>query len=220
LDLVDDAVDQGWSVTAAAKTLGISRVRLYRWQTRRALGQLTDRAGGAALHGLVPWEVAEILSLADDWGDIDGSHRKLAHRGSREQRVWVSPSTVQRVLVAHGRELSPNPARRRRAAQTRRPLPDWVDYSRQQLWTYDVTHFPACDRVVIAILDMVSRYWVDFLVSVEETSTQVEVCFTNALEHEGLLDEALRRGDHGLVPIDADDDRRPILLALSDIHTA
>jgi putative transposase len=196
--------------------LGLSRLRVYRWQARRAVGQLADRAGGAPLHGLLPWEVAEILQLATEWGDIDGSHRKLAHRGSYQQRVWVSASSVLRVLDAHGRQLNPKPSRRRRAAQIRRPLPAWVDYSRRQLWTYDVTHFPACGRVVIAILDMVSRYWVDFHVSVEETSTQVEICFTNALEHEGLLEEALRRGSDGLVPIHNDDERRPILLALSD----
>jgi putative transposase len=50
---------------------------------------------------------------------------------------------------------------------------------------------------------------------VEETSTQVEVCFTNALDAEGLLDEALHRGSDGLVGIDTDDQRRPILLAMS-----
>ena len=41
---------------------------------------------------------------------------------------------------------------------------------------------------MFAIVDMVSCKWVDTLVSVEETSTQVHVIFEHALEVEGLLD--------------------------------
>jgi len=65
---------------------------------------------------------------------------------------------------------------------------------------------------VFAIVDMVSRRWIDTLVSVEETSTQVVVIFERALEVEGLLelltDERL--------DLAADDPARPILLAVSD----
>jgi putative transposase len=54
--------------------------------------------------------------------------------------------------------------------------------------------------------------WIDTLVSVEETATQVTVLFERALELEGLLelltDERLE--------LDPDDPRRPILLAVSD----
>jgi hypothetical protein len=40
---------------------------------------------------------------------------------------------------------------------------------------------------VFAIVDMVSRKWIDTLVSVEESATQVPVIFEHALELEGLL---------------------------------
>ena len=33
---------------------------------------------------------------------VDGGYRKLAHRGSYEKLVWVSPSTLYRVLAAQG----------------------------------------------------------------------------------------------------------------------
>ncbi|MGH8932068.1 MAG: hypothetical protein ACRDZO_15975 [Egibacteraceae bacterium] len=39
--------------------------------------------------------------------------------------------------------------------------------------------------------------------------------FTDALEAEGLMDELLARAD-GLIPVDDDDERRPILLAVFD----
>lgn len=79
-------------------------------------------------------------------------------------------------------------------------------------WIWDATHFPRARRVCFAIVDMVSRKWIDMLVSVEETATQVQVIFEHALEVEGLLelltDERL--------DLDPDDPRRPILLAVSD----
>ncbi len=165
------------------------------------------------MHGLLAWEVEAILALRKAWGEVDRSHRKLAHRGSYLGLVWVSPSSVRRVLAAHGCELSPR--RKRAGTSTRTPFPDWVDYQVNQLWIYDTTHFTKADRACIAIMDLVSRKWVGWHLSVEETSTQVEIVFTDALEAEGLMDEVLARAD-GLVGIDVDDERRPILLAVSD----
>ncbi len=74
---------------------------------------------------------------------------------------------------------------------------------------------------------MVSRKWLATLTSPEETSTQVEVAFTAALEAECLLalaDErataalraALASGDRDRVHAMADDGQIPLLLAVSD----
>ena len=57
--------------------------------------------------------------------------------------------------------------------------------------------------------------WITEVVSAEETSTQVEVGFTDALDAEHLLEAVERRAD-GLVDLGADDEARPILLAVSD----
>jgi hypothetical protein len=61
----------------------------------------------------------------------------------------------------------------------------------------------------------VTRKWLATIVSAEETSTQIQVVFTDALEAEGLLDDALARGQEW-VNLSTDDGRRPILLAVSD----
>jgi putative transposase len=42
------------------------------------------------MHGLLAAEEAAILTLFEEWGEVDRSHRKLAHRGSYLGRVWVS----------------------------------------------------------------------------------------------------------------------------------
>jgi len=149
------------------------------------------------------------LALAETWGDVDRSHQTLAHRGSYTDTVWVSPSTGRRVLAAHGlvlRQIGP------REPVGRRPWPDWLVWAPKRIWGWDVTHFTRARRCAFAIIDMVSRKWIDTLVSVEETSTQVKVIFDRALLTEGLVDLLTPER----LELAADDPARPILLAVSD----
>jgi transposase InsO family protein len=120
---------------------------------------------------------------------------------------------VRRVLADHGLTLR---RPRRQVRSQRRPFPAWVTYTRDQIWIYDTTHFRSCpDVAATAILDLVTRKWLSTIVSAEETSTQIEVVFIDALQVEGLLDAALERGEQWL-DLSSDDERRPILLAVSD----
>ena len=84
------------------------------------------------------------------------------------------------------------------------------------MWIYDTEHFPATGMAVLIIADLVSRKWITEVVSVEETSTQVELAFTAALEAEGLFEGVDARHDDGRVDIGVDEESRPILLAISD----
>src|SRR5664280_1042752 len=81
---------------------------------------------------------------------------------------------------------------------------------------YDTTHFPAAGMAVLIIEDLVSRKRLTEVVSVEETSTQVELGFTAALQAEGLLARVEARHDDGRVDLTVEDETRPILLAVSD----
>ena len=164
------------------------------------------------MHGLLADEVAEIVALFGQWGEVDRSHRKLAHRGSYLGRVWVSPSSVRRVLAEQGLRLRPLP---RPGRSVRKPFPDWVCYTPRSIWIYDTTHFTRAGVAVTVIEDLVSRKWLGEVVSAEETSTQVQVVFTDALEAEGLLELVEARQD-GLVDPARDDPSRPVLLAMSD----
>lgn len=214
LDLIDEALDAGWTVRRCCGALELGEVRAHRWYARRARGQLADRSpGGGPMHGILPEEATEILALFEEWGEVDRSHRKLAHRGSYLSRVWVSPSTVRRVLHLADLHFRPLP---RPGRSKKRPFPDWVEYSPGSIWIYDTTHFTRAGMAVLIIEDLVSRKWITEVVSSEETSTQVEVAFTAALEAEGLLDAVDARHDDGLVDIGTDDHARPILLAVSD----
>ena len=217
LELVEHAVTEGgWSARRAAAVLGLDHVRVLRWQTRAALDQLEDRRPGpdVPVHALLDHERAVIVKLSEEWGEIDRSHRKLAHRGSRLGLVHASESTVLRVLTAEGIVL---PAPERREPHPARPWPDWAELVPGVIWIYDFTHFRASRRVAVAVLDVVSRYWLATVVSAQESSTQVEVAFTRALSSDGkdhLLDQPLLDElASGTVP---DLDELPVLLALSD----
>jgi transposase InsO family protein len=226
LELVDHAVSHGgWSARQACHQLGLDHARYYHWAARRDAGQLDDLPpGGHPLHGILGWERAAIVELFETWGEIDRSHRKLAHRGSRLGLVHVSESTVRRVLAEEGLVIPGQPARE----PTPRPdWPDWLEWKPNRIWAYDFTHWTRAGVCSIAIIDVVSRKWLTTLTSAEESSTQVEVAFTAALEAEGLLDEADARGTETLRAALAAGDRQrvheladhgqvPLLLAVSD----
>lgn len=211
LKTVDDAVAGGFTQRWVCSLWQVSDDRVHRWRARRRhVGTLEDAAtGGVALHALMPAEIDAILAVAEAWGPVDGSHRKLAHRGSYQGVVWVSPSTFRRVLAAHGLVLPELPARPR---ATKKPWPDWLVWAPNRIWIWDVTHFTAAKRCVFAIVDMVSRKWIETLVSVEETATQVAVVFDLAVIAEGLSELITPER----LDLDTDDPDRPILLAVSD----
>ena len=206
LGLVDHALSNGWAHTRACRVLGIEDVRVHRWRRRLAEhGTLEDRPPvGNAVHRILPGEERAILELIEEWAWVDRSHRKLAHRGSYIGKVFVSPSTLLRVALKHRIELPGEPVR------PRPPKPAFPDiaWERNRIWIWDASHFSRCRRVSYAIVDVVTRYWIAYLLTVEQTSTQVQLLFAKALEDQGLL------GPDGL-PISGDHDG-PILVAWSD----
>ena len=160
LGLIDDATSAGWTHSRVCTVLGVDRRRAWRWTQRRAEGTLDDaRPGGRPIHSLLSSERDEIVRLFDEWGDTDRSHRKLAHRGSYLGRVWVSASTVDRVLAGHGLALAGTP---RPAKATKTPWPTWCEWRPNQLWCWDGTQFPTCRQAkhAYAIVDVVSRKWI------------------------------------------------------------
>ena len=207
LGLIDGAVADGWPHARACRVLELVDERAHRWRARlRATGTLEDRdPGGGAVHGLLAWEERAILELIETWGWVDRSHRKLAHRGSYTGQVFVSPSTVLRVALKHSVQLPGEPIRARPVL----PAIPQVPWEKNRIWIYDATHFTRCKRVAYAILDVVTRYWIGYLLTTEQTHTQVQLLFASALEDQGLL------GPDGL-PLRDEDQDGPILVAWSD----
>jgi putative transposase len=207
LGLIDGAVKDGWAHTRACRVLDLADVRAHRWRARlREMGSLEDgRPVGDAVHRLLASEEQAILDLIEQWGWVDRSHRKLAHRGSYTGTVFVSPSTLLRVALKHRVELPGEPFRPR----PQMPVFPEVPWERNRIWIWDCSHFTRARRVAYAIVDVVTRYWIGYLLSTEQTSTQAQLLFARALEDQRLL------GPDGLPPKRAPEDP-PILVAWSD----
>ena len=106
LDLADDAVRGGAAHIWACSLLGVSDDRAHRWRRRlRDTGALADRPpGGVALHALRPSEIEEILDICEQWGPVDRSHRKLAHRSFYQ--VTSARPVGARLAAAPGRQIT------------------------------------------------------------------------------------------------------------------
>ncbi len=207
LGLIDRAVEDGWAHARACRVLDLPDSRAHHWRQRlRETGTLKDgRPGGGAVHGLLAWEEQAILDLIESWGWVDRSHRKLAHRGSYTGTVFVSPSTVLRVALKYKVTLPGEPFRPRPVL----PAMPQAPWEKNRIWIWDATHFTRCKRVAYAIVDVVTRYWIGYLLTTEQTHTQVQLLFARALEDQGLL------GSDGL-PLRDEDEEGPILVAWSD----
>ena len=206
LGLIDGAVRDGWAHTRACGVLDLQDVRAHRWRSRlRETGSLEDgRPVGDAVHRLLACEEQAILDLIEQWGWVDRSHRKLAHRGSYTGVVFVSPSTLLRVALKNRVELPGEPVRLRPVM----PAMPQVPWERNRIWIWDASHFTRAKRVAYAIVDVVTRYWIGYLLTSEQTHTQVQLLFASALEDQGLL-------GHDGRPL-RDEQDGPVLVAWSD----
>jgi transposase InsO family protein len=111
---------------------------------------------------------------------------------------------VLRVALKHQVRLVGDPVRSR---PLKLPFPE-ISWEKNRIWIWDGTHFTRAKRVAYAIVDVVTRYWIGYLLSSEQTHTQVQLLFSRALEDQGLL------GPDGLA-LDENDDT-PVLVAWSD----
>ena len=122
--------------------------------------------------------------------------------GLRYGLVWVSPSTTKRVLGAQGLHLKQP---RRIGTSAKRPFPAWATYEKNSIWIYDPARFARCRTAsAVAIMDLVTRKWLTTVVSGEETSTQIQVAFIEALEDENPL-EVVEAPADGVSDLTVDD---------------
>jgi transposase InsO family protein len=214
LGLIDRAVVDGWDHRRACAYLELGEGRAWRRRERRAAGMLEDLSpGGHPVHAITAAQEQAILAVFEAHQDTDRSHPKLAHRGSYEGTVWVSESTVRRVLAKHQLRVR---LPRRAGHSERQPFPDWANYERHSIWIYDTTRFARCKNTYVTmIMDLVTRKWICEIVSAEETGLQVQLAFTHALELEGLLDR-VDKHQRSLADPTVEDPARPVLLAVSD----
>lgn len=189
---VAEAKEMGATVAQACQVLRLSRTRLYRWLRGKSMAEveardLVDRPAIAKVirHQITEIERQGILEMAEEekWADL--RHRKLAHMLGRLKKVFVSESTVLRVLRA-ARLVAPPIPRRRPARQK----PEVKADGPNQVWRWDLSYVVVgmAFWYLVAILDQYSRKIVGWGFFPQATQAEVKRVWDQALCREGLLD--------------------------------
>ena len=133
-----------------------------------------------------------------------GTKTMRGYAAQVEQASRNAHPDLLRVALKHRVTLPGEPVRPR----PEKPVLPEVPWERNRIWIWDATHFTACKRIAYAIVDVVTRYWIGYLLTTEQTHTQAQLLFAQALEDQGLL------GEDGLPP--DRDGGGSILVAWSD----
>jgi len=145
----------GWPVRRTLGALGISPASYYRWRTaaaRRAGGGLGGRPRPVQPYEALPEEREAVLQYALKHPEL--RHRELAWRMVDEDVVYLSPSTVYRILRA-ARLVCPW-RRRRKRRREEEEKPRRAD----ECWATDLKYVRVGERnyYLITFIDEYSRY--------------------------------------------------------------
>jgi len=205
LDLVRavaKAKREGMAVQKACAVLSLPRVTYYHWLGGHqleevTLAELTDRRAEPkpSPQRVTEAEREAIVAAAKDEVKVDLHHRKLAHTLGREEGVYVSESTVYRVLKEEGL-VAPRQVRRRPQPQK----PELVAGGSRQVWCWDFSYLKIglVFWYLLAIIDQFSRKIVGWGLVSQATAQESQRVWDDALVAEGLLDaEPLSVGPNG-----------------------
>jgi transposase InsO family protein len=171
----------GWSAWRTLCVLGVSRASYYRW--RKASGRRGDR-DGLGLSGSPPPQPYEALPeervavRAYALAHPELRHRELAWRMVDEDVVYVSPSTVYRILK-HENLVCPW---RRRTKRVREE--DEKPHRADQVWATDLKYVSVRGRnyYLVSFLDEYSRYIVHWELLTSMDGHSVSTAAQAALE--------------------------------------
>lgn len=199
----------------ACKTIGLNPDRYYAW--KRKEDEPASSSGVLRVHRLLPEEKEAILAIAEKYPTE--RHRKLAIMLRREQSIFVSPSSVYRVLSAH--QLVRSWVKDGRIWEKKDIKADGPN----QVWRGDITYVKVGTGFgyLIIVLDKYSRKIVHHELRMTMTSQDWEEVLFNALEKEKLLDAAVKPKlitDNGTQPTSKRFKRFMKQLGMKHIRTA
>ena len=193
LTVIATSLQQGVSVRRSCSILVIAQRRVVRWQqqARRDLS-LADRTPGpkAALHRMLPEEIAQIVALAGSESYADLSHRMLAVTAWDQGLFTASFSTVYRVLKERNLMGARAPGG---AHNGNSKAPVRKDLSGpNQRWCWDISYLLTFQKGVYLylylLLDEWSRKAVQWRVSWHQTAEESRRLLEGGLLEQNILD--------------------------------
>ena len=180
-ELIEAIEAAPFSALQACKVLGLNADRFYRWRMRDSL---IDKPPIAKLspHKLLTSEQEEIISYSLE--HPEQRHRELWYNLAREGEVYVSRSSVYRVLKSEGLvppHIFGKPRREKVKPDPKKPHEDWM---------IDITYIPiqSVDWYLIVLIDVYSRYIVGWELSSSMTWHEIQRVVDWAIEDLGLRD--------------------------------
>jgi transposase InsO family protein len=194
MDLVVECKAKGIDRKRTCELLQIDERRVRDWFCRSSL---VDAKPGPvrAPHALLPQERAAIIELAKDERYVDDSHRVLTAKSIDDGSLWVSASTVYRVMREAGMTADRS-GRRHRNGNSRKP--DRAELTGPcQRWCWDISYLKTSIKSVFlflyVLLDEYSRKVIAFRISWNMAYEEGRELIEEGIEKEGLTAEQLQR---------------------------
>lgn len=157
--------------------LELSKARYYNWLHRSGGGKLEDKIGKSMhLDKILPWEIEACISYARE--HTREGYRRLAWMMVDEAIVYLSPSTVYRILLAH--DLLYRWKRTNSGTLNKPPTPQKPD----EQWHTDIMYLWISGRwyFLVSVLDGYSRYIVHWELLTSMRADEVVDVVHRALE--------------------------------------
>jgi transposase InsO family protein/transposase-like protein len=185
-EIIALVIESGLPCSRALAQLRLPRSTYYRWLKRRMEGKLRDKKGGSS----IPWNKIsheeEAMVLAEARASPELSCRQLACKLTDSGDMYISESTVYRILKREGlikpAEIIGFKAAKEYRCKTKRP---------NELWASDCCHL----RVkywgwyyLETVLDDFSRFILGWDLKTDMTGSSLEDVVQKAVDFTGMAD--------------------------------
>ena len=169
MGLIDGAVAAGWAHARACRVLRSRTCGCIAggpgWP-RRARSRTVPPVGNA-VH-----RILDVGGAGDPRSDRGvGCGRPLASQARASRLATSAPCSCRPRRCCASRSSTASSCRASRSAHDRQsPRFPRFRWEKNRIWIWDASHFTRCKRVAYAIVDVVTRYWIGYLLTTEQTA--------------------------------------------------
>jgi putative transposase len=193
LSMTEQAKERGISITRICALWQIERRRVVRWRRKQNNAEsLENRKPGPRypLHRLLPAERTAVLDMAKEEQYADLSHRILAATAWNVERVFVSFSSVYRILrSAH--MITMRGIHKPHNGCSLPPVRKEI-IGPNQRWCWDISYLLTYEKWIFLylylLLDEYSRKAISWLISWNQTALEARYLLEEGLINENILD--------------------------------
>lgn len=193
LTVIETSQQQGVSARRSCSLLMIEHRRVVRWQQQARQGQpLANLRPGSQdpLHRVLPAEIEQIVTLAQDQEHVDLSHRTLAVTAWDQGLFQASFSTVYRVLKERNLMTARGPSRAHNG-HSKPPVRKELNGPNQR-WCWDISYLMTGQKgeylYLYLLLDEWSRKVIQWRIAWHQSAQESRLLLEGGLADQNILD--------------------------------